>query len=360
EVLPDLKYTGFDWIGAYGKVALTGQSVHSEAFSEPLGRWYEVIAFSDEKGSFITVFKDINELKIENEKTKNLINYINKYQEFSAETLDYRFSTDTIRILSGAKFVILSLILEKDKNKTVTQAVSGDPGSHSRVTELLGFDPEGSVWETDHENLGVDSENRLVYYPSFSEIGFYNYSATIPVLKKIEEFLLPGGLYSMQINYLGEPFGVVTLIMPTSQDLENKELLELYINYLASIIKRIRAEKTLKKSEDRCRALVDSINEAIIVAQEGVIKHVNSKTTELSGYSKEEMLLSSITDYIHPHDRDMVLTKHRRRMEGEEFETRYQLRVVKKDGDIRWVEISAAATEWDNQLATLNLLLDIT
>jgi len=72
EVLPDLKYTDFDWIGTYGKVALTGKSVHFEAFSEPLGRWYEVFAFSDEKGYFITVFKDINELKIENEKTKKI------------------------------------------------------------------------------------------------------------------------------------------------------------------------------------------------------------------------------------------------------------------------------------------------
>ena len=360
EVLPDLKYTGFDWIGTYGKVVLSGKSVHSEAFSEPLGRWYDVVAFSDEKGYFITVFKDIDELKIENEKTKNLIGYINECLEFSAETLDYRFFTDTIMELSGAKFVILNLISEKDKSKSVTQAVSGDPGSLSRVTELLGFDPEGAVWETDHENLGIDSKNRLVYYPSFSEIGYYHYSALLPVLKKIEEFLLPGGLYSMQINYLGEPFGVVTLIMPTSQDLENKELLELYINYLTATIKRLRAEKTLKKSEERYRALVDNMNEAIIVVQEGVIKYVNSRAAELSGHSQEEMLLSSLTDYIHPHDRDMVLAKHRRRMEGEEFEARYQFRVVKKNGDVRWVEISAAAAEWDNQLATLNLLLDIT
>ncbi|MFO7952142.1 MAG: PAS domain S-box protein [Bacillota bacterium] len=360
EVLPHLKFSDFDWIGAYGKVALTGKSIHFEAFSVPLGRRYEVIAFSDEKGYFITVFKDVNELKIENEKTKKIIGYVYKCQEFSADTLDYHFFTDTIMELSGAKFVILNLISEKDKSKTVTQAVSGATGNLSWITELLGFDLEGAVWEAAYEELGVGSKNRLVYYPSFSDIGYYNNSALIPVLKKIEKSLLPGGLYAMEINYLGEPFGIVALIIPKNQDLENKELLELYINYLASTIKRLRAEKSLRKSEERYRALVDNINEAIIVAQEGVIKYVNSKATELSGYSKEEMLFSSITDYIHPDDRDMVLTKHRRRLEGEEFEARYQFRIVKNNGDIRWVEISAVSTEWDNQLATLNLLLDIT
>ena len=360
EVLPDLKYTDFDWIGAYGKVALAGKSVHFEAFSESLGRWYDVVAFSDEKGYFITVFKDINELKIENEKTKKLIGYINKGSEFTADTLDYRFFTETIMDLSGAIFVILNLISEKDKSKTVTQAVSGDPGSLPWMTELLGFDLEGAVWETDHEKLVVDSKKRLVYYPSFSEIGFYNYSTLIPVLKKIEKSLLPGGLYAMEVDYLGEPFGTVTLIMPTSQDLENRELLELYIKYLAPTMKRLRAEKSLRKSDERYWDLVDNINDVAIVAQEGIIKYVNSKTTELSGYSKEEMLFSSITDFIHPDDRDMVLKKHHRRIKGEEFEARYHFRVVKKNGDVRWVEISAMATEWDNQLATLNLLLDIT
>jgi len=91
QVLPDLKFSDFDWIDAYGRVALTGKSVHFDAFSEPLGRWYEVTAFSDEKGYFITVFKDVNEFKIENEKTKKIIGYISKCQEFSADKFDYRF-----------------------------------------------------------------------------------------------------------------------------------------------------------------------------------------------------------------------------------------------------------------------------
>ncbi|MGM0653127.1 MAG: PAS domain S-box protein, partial [Bacillota bacterium] len=270
EVLPDLKFSDFDWIGAYGKVALTGKSVHFEAFSEPLGRWYEVVAFSDEKGYFITVFKDVNELKIENEKTKKIIGYVHKAQESSADTLDYRFFTDTIMELSGAIFVILNLISEEDKSKIVTQAVSGATGNLSWVSELLGFDLEGAVWDTDHGKLGTGCKNRLVYYSSFSDIDNYDYSALIPVLKKIEKSLLPVSLYAMEINYAGEPFGIVALIMPKNQDLENKELLELYINYLASTIKRLRSEKLLRKSEERYRDLVDNINEAIIVTQEGV------------------------------------------------------------------------------------------
>ncbi len=58
EVLPGLKKSSFDWIGTYGKVALTGEKASFESFSEPLKRWYEVTAYSDAPGYFTTLFRE--------------------------------------------------------------------------------------------------------------------------------------------------------------------------------------------------------------------------------------------------------------------------------------------------------------
>lgn len=60
EVLPDLEYY---WIETYGKVALSGESVHFENFSAPLGKWYEVYAYAPEKGYFVTLFRDVTQRK---------------------------------------------------------------------------------------------------------------------------------------------------------------------------------------------------------------------------------------------------------------------------------------------------------
>ncbi len=59
EVLPEREHSGFDWAGTYGRVVLTGQSVTFEQYAEPVGRWYEVTACSDDPGTLITVFRDI-------------------------------------------------------------------------------------------------------------------------------------------------------------------------------------------------------------------------------------------------------------------------------------------------------------
>ncbi len=79
EVLPGIESDDFDWIGTYGKVALSGESIRFETFSEPLGRWYDVSAYSDKPGHFATVFhnttshKQLKEEIIENKKRYQLI-----------------------------------------------------------------------------------------------------------------------------------------------------------------------------------------------------------------------------------------------------------------------------------------------
>ena len=61
EVLPGIAASGFDWIGTYGRIALTGESVSFEQYSEPLERWYAVTAYRDAPGQFVTLFHDVTE-----------------------------------------------------------------------------------------------------------------------------------------------------------------------------------------------------------------------------------------------------------------------------------------------------------
>ncbi len=63
EVLPDIQYSVFDWIEAYGRVANGEEVLDFEQYSEPLKRWYEVKAYSDEDGFFVTIIQDITERK---------------------------------------------------------------------------------------------------------------------------------------------------------------------------------------------------------------------------------------------------------------------------------------------------------
>ena len=63
EVLFGIEKDPADWIGVYGRVALTGEPAQFESHTEPLGKWYKVVAYCPEKGHFVALFEDITERK---------------------------------------------------------------------------------------------------------------------------------------------------------------------------------------------------------------------------------------------------------------------------------------------------------
>jgi PAS domain S-box-containing protein len=126
-------------------------------------------------------------------------------------------------------------------------------------------------------------------------------------------------------------------------------------------IERNRAQEALLESEKKYRTLINNANESIIVAQDGLLKFVNPMTLKLlEGYSEQELVDRSFTQFIHPDDRSMVVENYRRRIAKEAALPRYAFRVVTRTGIVKWVEIHADLIEWQGKPASLNFLTDIT
>ncbi len=63
QILPSIKNEKFDWISFYGEVALNGGKKELKQYSEAMDKWYQVQAYSYEKGFFATIFTDITSEK---------------------------------------------------------------------------------------------------------------------------------------------------------------------------------------------------------------------------------------------------------------------------------------------------------
>jgi len=123
--------------------------------------------------------------------------------------------------------------------------------------------------------------------------------------------------------------------------------------------KLIKAE-TLRVSEEQHRLLFETSKEGIAIAQEEKLCYFNSMMLNITGYSADELLHMNFLNLFSPADKDKVLTNYRKRILGENAEQRYQVRIVKKDETIRWVELSAVKFNWNGQPASLAYLNDIT
>ena len=133
-----------------------------------------------------------------------------------------------------------------------------------------------------------------------------------------------------------------------------------YQSAVIDITERKRIEDALRESEKRYRLVVDSAAEAIIVAQDGMLRLVNPMTVAITGLSEQELMSKPFPAFIHPDDRAMVVDTYQRRLRGEAVPARYAFRLLAKDGIIKWMEIIAVAIDWEGRPATLNFLTDIT
>jgi two-component system, cell cycle sensor histidine kinase and response regulator CckA len=125
------------------------------------------------------------------------------------------------------------------------------------------------------------------------------------------------------------------------------------------ITERKLAEEALRESEGKYRSLVDGANEAILVAQDGMLKFVNHKAAELSGHPEPVLLAKPFPEFIHPDDRAMVVNNYVKRLKGEPVPSMYEFRLLSVDNSAKWVEINTVVIDWQGKPATLNFLTDI-
>ncbi|MGD0278873.1 MAG: PAS domain S-box protein [Smithella sp.] len=126
------------------------------------------------------------------------------------------------------------------------------------------------------------------------------------------------------------------------------------------VTQRKQAEDELKASEEKYRLVVENALEIIYVIQDGKVKFINRRATELLGYPQEALTAKPFIEFVYPDDRNLVMERHIKRMSGESVPDVYSFRVVAADGTIKWIEIHAVMITWEGNPATLNFTGDIT
>ncbi|MFZ5645746.1 MAG: PAS domain S-box protein [Bacillota bacterium] len=121
-----------------------------------------------------------------------------------------------------------------------------------------------------------------------------------------------------------------------------------------------KAEESLRVAEEKYRTVVDNANEAIFVAQDGTFKFGNARAFNFAGYTKEELISKPFLALIHPDERQTLAERHLRRLQGEDFSTVHQYRIIDSKGNIRWIDMCSVLISWEGKPATLNFVSDIT
>jgi PAS domain S-box-containing protein/putative nucleotidyltransferase with HDIG domain len=138
--------------------------------------------------------------------------------------------------------------------------------------------------------------------------------------------------------------------------IENKSVV---LGIARDITEHKKADKMLQESEEKYRNLAENAGEAIIIAQDGMLKFVNQAASKMSGYSRQELCFSPFIELVHPDDRQMVSERYSKRIERTEFIPQYEFRLINRAGKIKWVDIYGIKVTWEGKPAALGFLNDI-
>ncbi len=290
EVLPQ---TEASWIEKYGKVALSGESLFFTNYAKELDRYYEVQAYSTEKGFFATTFLDIserihneNELKEREERFRQLFNNI------SGGVAIYK------AVDEGEDFIVVDINhagqelsqvkLEQIQNKRITEVFPG-------VKDFGLFKVMQRVWKTGQAEFLPLKQYKDTRIQEWVE----NYV-----------FKLPSGL-------------IVALYEDTSE--------------------QRRSEQALTDAEKKYRTVAEyTFDWEFWTDNKGRNQYVSPSCERISGYSAKEYVENPdlLFQIILPEDRHFWHEHLAALKSDKTSHPLIQFRIKKKTGEIVWIEHS--------------------
>jgi PAS domain S-box-containing protein len=127
------------------------------------------------------------------------------------------------------------------------------------------------------------------------------------------------------------------------------------------ITERKEAEEALKLSEEKYRDLFENANDAICIVDADLkFEDINTKTVELTGYSKEELLKMRIFELIPPEQASRSKDEFKKLREKGQYE-KFIGKMVTKSGNMIDVEVNSSAIIEDGRIiGSRDIIRDIT
>lgn len=133
-----------------------------------------------------------------------------------------------------------------------------------------------------------------------------------------------------------------------------------FTGIMADVTEQKKARDALQESEEKYRILVENANDGILIVQDGLFKFANQRMVEISGYGVKELIDSSFLVFAHPDEVDKISEINRKHATGEKKVTVSELAIIHKDGHRVDIEFNASNFIYNEELAVLVIIRDIT
>ena len=243
----------------------------------------------------------------------------------------YQLTAEQVHQMVPESQMVIVSSFDDSNDLFQVQAFSGDPQNIAAFVEMIGRKLKGLIIPIAGEDRNLFTSRKLQIVPC----GIYDLTANIipqDARRRMEEHFGIGNIYAMGFYREGNLYGSVNILMGNNNTLRNPNIVETFIHQAGTAlqlketledlerakegleVKVHERTRDLEESEEKYRLLVENASEAVVVFQDNAVKFFNHKALEISGYSQEELKSLPLVEMVHPDDRNMVTTRHRKRI----------------------------------------------
>jgi PAS domain S-box-containing protein len=152
---------------------------------------------------------------------------------------------------------------------------------------------------------------------------------------------------------------LIDLLEPGLDDLETANFLWRTMVQVQMSLSQVAMER-VRTAEQQFRYLADNLAVGIFIHQNGILRYAGREGARLLGYDNPDDLVGrSVFEFVHPQDRERVMDIARSRISGKPVPDQYEARLVKRDGSVIDAQIFSTLTEYEGELATQGVFVDI-
>nr|WP_320160312.1 PAS domain S-box protein [uncultured Methanoregula sp.] len=119
------------------------------------------------------------------------------------------------------------------------------------------------------------------------------------------------------------------------------------------------SEKSLRESEARFRQLSETTTASIFVVGKKIL-YANPAAETLTGYTREELGVMDFWEFVHPEFKEKVKDRGTRMPGFGERPSHQVFKILRKNGEVRWVDASTTRIHYAGTPAVLSIQVDIT
>ncbi len=257
----------------------------------------------------------------------------------------------------------LAFIRDMTERKKAEQALISSEEKYRKLTETAN----DAIFLADVETGKIIEANKkaeLLIGRSRDEIIGMHQSDLHPP-EEVEEYIQIFKEHIEEGSAVSEPIDVVhkdghripVLISASTFELDGKMVNQGIFHDITDIRK---AETERRESEERFRILAETSSAATFIHKGGNFLFFNKATEEMSGYSREELMGMNFIEVVHPDSVDLVKERAMARLRGEDVTPNYEIKTVRKDGRIAWLEITGNQIHFQGEDAIIGTAFDIT